>query len=186
MKYLLVICMMGLSVIAFAEEYHILINNTNLICDQYTSMKNHGDISINGNSKLIVNTACTISLTSSWKNDGEYIDNNSTVRFFGDQTISNIEGNITTTFSYLEIDKSNEEFSLVPLVDVYVNNDLNIIEGTLFVEDVVIEVQNDLNIFYGGILENKSDLPYLIKVFGSVYNNSELNNDGWLEIGVEE
>jgi hypothetical protein len=136
MKYFFVFFMICCSVNAFAEGYHILLNNTNLICDQSLSVKIHGNIFINDNSKLIENNAGTISLSGSWINDGEFVSGNSTVRFFGDEAISNIEGNTITTFSYLEIDKSDEEFTLTPLVDVYVNNDLNIIKGTLFVEGV--------------------------------------------------
>ncbi len=141
---------------------------------------------INDDSKMIENTSGTLSLAGSWINDGDFSANMGTVRFFGDSEITNISGNTVTTFSNLVIDKSDDEKILSPLVDVYVDNDLNIFKGTLFVEDINIEVSNDMNIYFGGILENKSDLPYLIKVFGRVYNDSELNNDGWLEIGVEE
>jgi len=186
MKLLMIIILFSIFNNLFAGAYHVSINNTNLISDASPSVKCFGNLLISENSELFVNSSATISLAGSWINNGDFISGNSIVRFFGNNETEYIQGNTVTTFSNLVVEKDDEDKTLSPLIDVFVQNDMNIIKGTLFVEDINVEIWNNLNIYNGGILENKSDLPFLIKIFGRVYNNSELNNDGWLEIGVEE
>lgn len=144
-----------------------------------------GNLMIDENSEFKVNNAGTISLGKDWINNGNFLPGIGNVIFVGDSQ-SKILSNNTSTFSYLSINKNNSDIKVIPESNLNILNDLDIHTGKFEVENISVEVNNDLNIFYGGILENKSDLPYLIKVSGNVYNDSELNNNGWLEIGDEE
>ena len=186
MRYLVLIIFLlfGYS-ISFGQVYSLRIDDVNMITSNSAVLFVGKNISIENNSALIVNNSGTVTLKKNWYNNGEFRSGNGCVIFIGSE-LSTISGNTIPTFSYLNLSKDTEDTQLISDVDFNVINDLNIYSGTLEIDDISILIGNDLNIFYGGILENKSDLPDLIKVLGTVYNNSELNNDGWLEIGGEE
>ena len=183
--YLFLILIFFVSKPCLAQDYSIILEDIKIITDDSPQTSITGSVLIDENSGIKVNSAGTISLGNDWINHGNFLPGSGYVIFKG-ETHSTIQSNNTATFSYLIIDKNESDTKVLPENNLLMLNDLDIHSGIFEVEDITVEINNDLNIYYGGILENKSDLPYLIKVSGNVYNDSELNNNGWLEIGEEE
>ena len=125
-----------------------MLHSINVVSSNSSAITVYGDIIIDDNSSIIENNAGTISLSGDWVNNGSFTASSGYVKFFGDNELNTIEGNTSTTFSYLILNKNQKEYKLTLEINSFVTNDLIIRKGTLEVEDVTLEVSNNLNIFY--------------------------------------